>query len=903
MWRLVMGELRHRRARAVTLGTAILLASLGFVLLTASVSTSQLQIRGTIDRNSRGAYDLLVRPAGARTPLEDARGLVRPDYLSGTFGGISLQQLKMVRDVPGVEVAAPIAYLGYILPNTKATIPLGALLSQEGGDQLYRLRLSWAAHSGISRYQGSELYALVTNRADGCRDLYLKPPDPQSPFDWQGPRDSRFTCYAMAQGSEATDPRRVTVEVDATFPFLIAAIDPEQENELLRFDRTMVDGSPLTSELGYDVSNVGSIVPVVASTRTYLDEELQVRVERIGLPAGRSAHEVLLGTRGPQNPYPEPNTAYTEVRALPGRSVGELHFTDVQLYPQVLESLEKNPGGLIGFSNYWTTTRVQFNSDGPARLRAQPLADSLSQQFERWRESAGGFSAPPPQNQDVQYRRVIRHPVRLNALNAGVGQVRLHGTFNPELLPSFSRLSALPLESYYPPLAEPGDLATSRALGGRPLGPTQNIGGYLAQPPLMLTTLKGAGGLTDPRFFGGANHEAPISAIRVRVAGITGLDKQSQEAIRIVAQQIATETGLDVDVTVGSSPAPQLTSLPKGAFGQPALTLQEGWVRKGAAVAFLSAVDRKSLAVFLLVLVVCMCFLINATAAAVRTRRSEFGVLTCLGWSRGKILALIEIELLAVGCSAGLVGILLGLAVGSTLNVEIPVSRTLLIAPGAAILAAAAGAWPAMTAAFAATPLEAVRPSAAQPRRARRVLSIRTLASANVRRQPGRTLLGAVSLAVGVAAFAGLLAVLSHFQGVLVGSLLGDAISVQVRGVDLAAAVATMLLGAAAVADVSYLNIRDRADELAILRATGWADADLRKLLTLESTYVAVLGSLVGAVLGGATVSIASPISVGQLLLPTAAAAAVGIVAGAVATAIPVRRLNKLAPVGAAMME
>ena len=110
----------------------------------------------------------------------------------------------------------------------------------------------------------------------------------------------------------------------------------------------------------------------------------------------------------------------------------------------------------------------------------------------------------------------------------------------------------------------------------------------------------------------------PVSVIRVRVAGVTGTDALSRERINAVAQQIAQRTGLDVDIAAGSSPSPVTIDLPAGTYGPPPLTLTEGWVKKGVAVAILSAVDKTSVALFTLILVVCVLFVGNAATAAVR---------------------------------------------------------------------------------------------------------------------------------------------------------------------------------------------------------------------------------------------------------------------------------------------
>jgi short subunit fatty acids transporter len=64
------------------------------------------------------------------------------------------------------------------------------------------------------------------------------------------------------------------------------------------------------------------------------------------------------------------------------------------------------------------------------------------------------------------------------------------------------------------------------------------------------------------------------------------------------------------------------------------------------------------------------------------------------------------------------------------------------------------------------------------------------------RPSPGlRAAIGAASLAIGITALTVLAAMTFAFRGVVVGSLLGNAVAVQVRGVDYVAVVATITLG------------------------------------------------------------------------------------------------------------
>ncbi|WP_213450691.1 ABC transporter permease [Rhizomonospora bruguierae] len=271
---------------------------------------------------------------------------------------------------------------------------------------------------------------------------------------------------------------------------------------------------------------------------------------------------------------------------------------------------------------------------------------------------------------------------------------------------------------------------------------------------------------------------APISVIRVRLAGELGLDDTSRERVRLVAEQIATSTGLEVDIMVGSSPTPMPIALDAGTHGRPALALTQSWAKKGVAVSIVNAVDRKSLLLFVLILAVCTLFVTNATAAAVQSRRLELAVLSCLGWRPAALYRHIIVESALYGLVASLLGVAATLPVGSLLGLR-PDPRWLLVTvPVTTALAVVAALGPARRAARS-DPAAAIRPSALVPRRSRPPRSVAALALANVTRLPGRTLLGAASLAIGVCALTLLAAIAVAFQGAVVGTLLGDAVSVQ----------------------------------------------------------------------------------------------------------------------------
>ncbi len=298
-------------------------------------------------------------------------------------------------------------------------------------------------------------------------------------------------------------------------------------------------------------------------------------------------------------------------------------------------------------------------------------------------------------------------------------------------LAGFSPLSRVPLETYYPPELQPADAASTKALRGRPLRPTENLGDYIQQPPLFLTTLEAMKPFLNSRYFSGASAKAPISVIRVRVQGVKGPDELSMARIRAVALEIHDRTGLDVDITAGSSPRELKVRLPAGKFGRPELLLKEGWAKKGVSVTFLKAVDRKSLGLFALIPLICCFYVANGAFAVVRARRTEIGTLLSLGWSRAAIFRVLLLELALIGAIAGLFGTVTAATLAAVLSLQTSVLTTLLVLPVSVGLALLAGFIPAWVAARH-VPLDAVRPAIAKgPRHSHRVRGLEGMALLN----------------------------------------------------------------------------------------------------------------------------------------------------------------------------
>lgn len=932
MMRLAVAQLRRRPGRTAALLAGVVAATTGFTLLTATAQTSQLQTTGTVDLNYRAAYDIVVRPSGNRTPLEQDRGLVRPNFLSGQFGGITLAQQAQVSSVLGVEVAAPVAMVGYVTAWASPDIDITELVDTSTQHQVLRLQPTWHTDRGLSTLtDDTPVFAYITRNpiawpwsgaystgrgdaidaddvaavATACGITEEQPaalevmPDGRAiPICAIGQAggdgfagdarthltvaqllpDGTFVVGLDESGEQRRQPN-LSVFIRWSMTFLLAAIDPAQEALLVGLDRAIVSGRYLTTDdVNYDLRLGRSAplptIPVLATTRPHLDERLSIEVSKIG------AATTVAGVPGA--------SLQQQLTSATGSQIDTREYTAEQAYRRQADELLHAPTTRVIRSG---TPSYEVGPDGA--LRPKPVAVDLHQTWDTrfvlglsvpWfaRDTAFRPVTPLPEV-DPAATAVDGYPPPMAALAVGL--------FDPQQLTEFSALSTVPMETYQPATATAADPQTRSLLGGTALEPNSNPGGYLATPPQMLMTLAAL-----PRILGQDSPAAlaPISAIRVRVSEVRSMDELSQERIRRVAEEIAARTGLAVDITIGSSPAPQEVVLGSGTYGRPELRLSEGWSRKGVAVALISAADRKSLLLFGLILIVCVLFLANAVSAAVRDRRRDLAVLTCLGWPSWRIAALILSEVGLVGGAAGLFGVAATFPLAVMLGVHVSPAHAWWAIPVALAVALLAGAVPALRASRSHA-ASALHPAVSRARRWRgRRRTVLGLAAANLVRVSGRTIVGAAALAVGIMAVTFLSAVVWVFHNEVVGTLLGDAVSVQARSVDIVAAISTVLLGGFAVADVVYLGVRERGAEFAALRATGWSEWEMARLVTYEGALTGALGALSGAALGlVATAWLAGTVSPGlvQLAVLVAVGGAILTAATAVVPAMGIRYL------------
>lgn len=853
------------------------------------MTTSRAETVGTVSDNARSAYDVLVRPKSATTPVEQARGTVRDNYLSGIFGGITMKDYEAILGLPGVEVAAPVANLGYA--NVLGSVPVDFAdfdLGPEPG--LYRLKVTYRAANGAASYPDADQYFFysgtpLTAGGYGNTERTLQVAGQTLWPCWYYNLDPRGvgnppnairqqTAEAFPRGDSAFDPEiRSTlscrpalpgpedkaaevgmVDLPVAFPVLLSAVDPVQENALVGLAGTVTEGRYLepaeTPEVESERDARYAVVPFLLSDSAFSDVDVGVELQQ--LRDGDSGDLVAKLSSPDARPW---------VDGLTGQPLG---FRSFEL-EGAFESVVSEQGGLAfqrtgsgaGFQvdGTWTNGPVEYLLGSDEALTVTSLPDADPKLWGSPNLADQAFDANVPvDNLATQVRPVDRitgvrcGPCRQNRNFLSPVVV---GRFDPERIRGFSGLSRVPLETYREPVATGADPRSRELLNEEPLRPDRNLGGYLTQPPALVTSLSSLDAYFDSRVDSQEQAAAPISSIRVRAAGVTGIDAPSRERVLAVAAAITERVGQDVqvEVTVGTSPAPQQVTLPAGSYGPQALQVIEQWAQKGVALRITAAVDRKSLVLFCLVLIVCGLFVAQGSLASVRSRRTEIATLGAMGWTRAQAASVVLAEVLLVGVLGGAAGVALAAGAGRLLGIS-PAPRTVLLAfPVALAIALFAGLVSALWVSRL-DPVAGLSPPLVAVARAGRADSRWALALLSARRTRVRTLVGASGLGVAVAALTFLTGTTLAYRAQVSGNLLGAAVVQQARAVDFVSIAVLFALGAFCLADVLLLSRHDSARDQAMLSATGWTARDVASLILREAAIVGGVGAIVGATTG-----------------------------------------------------
>ena len=850
---MVWHELRRRLGRSLAMGFAVLVAAAGFTVLTSSSNASKLATTGQVQGKSLTSYDVLVRPKGARTPQETSGRLVQPGFLSGIFGGITTTQWQQILHMSGVSVAAPITVMTTIM-HANVQVDVTKLISRTAPTTL-RIDGTWhLPDARVAQQQPQFLYTTPNQVGapwSGSKNPKLCQLPPILPNTPPGQVITKAPGVVLCQTVGPQTPAQAlpwhwvpadhaSAEIVVPLPQVLVAVDPVQESKLLGLASASSTGAVAKLARVTKASDGTAVAPVLFSARASGDTSLQVTSSVLGT----AGNTLVASSSG----------GFTNVTGLSKLPTGKAQRNTItstealKVTQRLTSSYFPNVGYPGAVWQYWTASAPRLSGSGQD-FTAGPVNNDLST---LWTDAP--YSSQAPAGTDERgYRVLTLHQTAVPTEGANPVSVVAAGSFDPSKLAGLDQIAGQVLTGYATAPTTGADAASKAALGNKAVQASPNIAALVQPAPTMLTSLAQLPALMNNAASSGSQLVGPtgggvISAIRVKVTGVHGVDAASRERVRLVAQRISA-MGLDVDITVGSSPTQITLHQPAGTHGQPALVLHQYWVKLGVATTILKALDAKSLALFVLVLIVAGLCVANSAIASVRSRRTDLGVLACVGWTRAALFRLVVTELGVIALVAGVIAAGLSLALGAAFGTPVSPSRALLAVPASLVVTLVAGFVPAYLAASS-DPMDAVRPAVTTSHRPRVTRTVLGLGRGNLARSRTRTVLAVLGLVVATAAFTLLLAISVGFQGAVVGSVLGDAVAIQTRTSDYAAAAATFALAGIGVGNLMYLNIRDRGPELATLRATGWTEHHLRRLLFTEGALIGAIGGVSGALLG-----------------------------------------------------
>lgn len=631
--------------------SGLMLVAVSASTILSNASTSSVDV--VIDRNWRGAYDILVTPPDADFGGAVTSGLVDANFVATSQGQrIGLDQLAAVREIDGVELAAPIGMVGVLrnISNTPLLRFVDDPVSVDTDVPAGGTILSLTSSVMLRTPEGAQ----ELSRASGV--VYLSRRDTAAVEDPIAAAEAGPSALGTPAGFlPLWDDTGYTVPLGGVpaFGSGVVAVDPVAERELLGGaafleplaglsdereaassavqgevvpqidrDRFLVQAAMIEQAAADATTAATPVVPMLVNEdRGQSSLTIEVRVDEHatsdsevtdGTLAGLAASLPVVRTANVSIPADGALVPFSTARlvgTLPGRSVpsdvlfGYLPASDLQ-------------AALIGRPQYTSSSTAV---GGRPTFVVSPLglvgADGLS-------TPAAGVGFDPTVGLTQSYRSFS--PLA----TGGVGLPAPIGTFTmADLHIDSTAVSYVPLGAY-----DPARTTLERTPDGgsaeTPVTPSLSGLDFITGSPGAITDLAGGRVLTGT---------SPIDAIRVRVAGITGYDDSGTERVARVAADIA-RLGLTATVVAGSSQQPVSIYVPDRVVDAEGVTTDLGWVRQdwttlGAAASVVSAMTRARWVLVVLALATAAGGAVLSAISAGRSSRQFVATTRQIGWT------------------------------------------------------------------------------------------------------------------------------------------------------------------------------------------------------------------------------------------------------------------------------
>lgn len=619
---------KHWKRKGFSYGLMVLALVLVFSSLPISITSLQhahRQVESDITYYSRGSYDLLVRSKENIHPLEEQLGIVPENYIGFGNGGISIEQWNNIKNREDIEIAAPVASLGYF-PGINSN------MSVYPPETSTRYLAQFYTFDGVHQYPYGKEYACI----------HLESTIKQYPFQsLTNDEDSLNQCY---------DGGRTQFLMPPTFHLLVG-IDPEQEERLTGISFNGIH--PESMKVGWgtlwknDYIPHAKVVPILEVKSDPVSLGVNVQVDTLDL----SLEEIQQFRKDLKldvfdektNTVPDYYTfrfyepVYTELlnklltmKALDHKSysvpIGEyIQAFDQSKYSPFLtkegkiESLLNEQIGMFE-EGYHATTKTSYLGLHYQAGHVTYELDDHKVKIKKIRDDQG---IPIYREMIQKGKEVERHEdyEDISVVIDPVGEV--------EVGEHREKLASSPLGIYqFAPVYFVGDGKEKK----KKMMPTVSPGSFVSPPAQGVTNMEGAAIIKGNR---------PIDAIRVKVAGLDGYTEEAKEKIEKVAKEIE-QMGLHVTIVAGASP--KKLQVDVEGIG----LVEESWTTLGAAGTIVSEWSATNLILGVLFILVAFIYIWNRMIFWQVSKQSEWILFSHLGWNRNHIFRLSRLEIISV---------------------------------------------------------------------------------------------------------------------------------------------------------------------------------------------------------------------------------------------------------------
>ncbi|MBH9965931.1 FtsX-like permease family protein [[Bacillus] enclensis] len=848
MIRFIWNSWWRNKDRFILLIIGVLLLSVGLSYLVGVTQSNNGTIVNELQKRWKSSYHIVVRPQDSRSVTEKMN-LLEPNYLSGLHGGISMEQYESIKTMDDVSIAAPISMIGYVYNSIDFEKPQ---ISEPG---VYRMKMIETVDTGAGKeVMEGETYFTVGG--------------------WDAMRAGKEYGVSVFSG-----------EMSYGTEILVAGIDPEQESKLVGLDEAVVTGkegryfeeSDKPEEFSIGDGLVDTRIPILMSNKEFIDGKMSYVFEKLDLPFGADEQTATMEEvkeKGGED----------FLKTLEGKEVKEYTYTTEEAHQKMVDRV-MNPSYLTGSGS----DGMNWMAFKPTPVEYRPVSSPFP---DRWAYSYEVTPYELPEDSPLTEEQAYRPVEQYGEKSADWPRLKLDflGVFDPGRLNiSKDPLTELPVETYFPSKAswvldeneEPVNPPAA-------MKPVNNPYGFLTKPPLMLTTIDAASKIIG---------KDPISAIRVNVEGVEVFNEESEALLQEVAEKIEKETGLLADVTLGSSPQPALTHIPRIEGKDSIGWIEQPWIKIGSSMTIFKEAKLGISGVVGSVVAVAIVYVFSSNLIMMYGRKKEFAVFLSLGWRPGQLSKLLMLEATFLGLTVSLISWLILGWFMYTSPIETSGIRVFLIGLLGLLIYWLGALIPAVLVRKI-EPYETMKSGEVSTgqRRIVKSQSVTGMALNGLLSKWKRTGLSVFSMGLPTGMLLFFLFVTFRLKGVMFTTWLGEYVAMEVSTMHYVAMGIALLIAILTTAEIIWQNVSERQPEIAVLKALGWRNGTIRLLVMLEGAISGLFAGLLGLVCSFLLIwSMYGELPLGQIWLYVLTML-IPMITGTLASILPAQKAARITP-------